>query len=72
MIPLLSMGYLYSKMSEILRDLMNVPAVFYSQDITPRLVNIYLLLLSRCKLILIIRFELLNIIHTVVIINIII
>ncbi|XP_025415215.1 prolactin-releasing peptide receptor isoform X2 [Sipha flava] len=35
MIPLLSMGYLYSKMSEILRELMNVPAVFYSQDITP-------------------------------------
>ncbi|XP_025204296.1 prolactin-releasing peptide receptor [Melanaphis sacchari] len=36
LIPLVSMGYLYSKMSEILRDLMNVPAVFYSQDITPR------------------------------------
>ncbi|XP_050421051.1 prolactin-releasing peptide receptor [Adelges cooleyi] len=32
LIPLLSMGYLYSKMSDILRGLMNVPAVFYSQD----------------------------------------
>lgn len=46
MVPLLTMGYLYSKMTEILRDLMNVPAVFYSQDVTPRLVNIYLLLLG--------------------------
>lgn len=45
MAPLFSMGYLYSKMSQILRDLMNVPSVFYSQDITPRLVILFIQLL---------------------------
>ncbi|XP_050543724.1 prolactin-releasing peptide receptor isoform X1 [Daktulosphaira vitifoliae] len=36
LIPLLTMGYLYSKMSDILRSLMNVPSVFYSQDSSSR------------------------------------
>ncbi|VVC44881.1 G protein-coupled receptor, rhodopsin-like,GPCR, rhodopsin-like, 7TM [Cinara cedri] len=36
LIPLIAMGYLYTKMSEILRDLMNVPPVFFTHEITPR------------------------------------
>ncbi|XP_050543725.1 prolactin-releasing peptide receptor isoform X2 [Daktulosphaira vitifoliae] len=40
LIPLLTMGYLYSKMSDILRSLMNVPSVFYSQDSSSRLAKL--------------------------------
>lgn len=42
MSPMLTIAYLYSKMSDILRDLMNVPAVCYSQDVTLRFAIILL------------------------------